>query len=258
MTRSLLAPLILLAFSAAAQPTPAPSPSPTIDPSIPASADATHKVIAYQVKEARAAIDPFAARAATNARIALALGRVQDAERKYTEAEATLKIAAPLAPADPAPHVLLGETYLHMKNAAAADAEFKAALPLGEAAVKASPNDPAGWYYLGVARQRVKKYDDAVAALGKARDLDPSNALPLFQLGVTKAFAEKWAEAVDLLSQALAKDSTIAYAYYYRALSQDKLGKKDQLLIDLDRFVKVAPDAPDADRARQILKSAKR
>jgi tetratricopeptide (TPR) repeat protein len=228
-----------------------------VDPAA-AAQEATRKVLAYQVKEARAAIDPVAAKAGSDVKVALALGRVQDAEKKYSDAAATFKAAAQKAPADPAPHVLLGETLLHQKSSGAADAEFKTALALGQAAVAANPKDPSAWFYLGLAQQHLKKYDDAVASFMKAHDLDPTNALPLFQIGVTRAFQERWAEAVDFLSQALAKDSGIAYAYYYRGLAQDKLGKKDQLIIDLDRFVKAAPNAPDADRARSILKSARR
>jgi regulator of sirC expression with transglutaminase-like and TPR domain len=77
-------------------------------------------------------------------------------------------------------------------------------------------------------------------------------------MGATRAFQQKWADAVTLLSQSLEKETGTALAYYYRALAHEKLGRKDLMIIDLDRFVKVAPTAPEADRARALLAAAKR
>ena len=38
----------------------------------------------------------------------------------------------------------------------------------------------------------------------------------------------------------------------------DQLGKKDQLVLDMDRFLKLAPQAPEADKAQAVVKAAKR
>ena len=53
-------------------------------------------------------------------------------------------------------------------------------------------------------------------------------------------------------------DSGFAHAYYYRGLCWDKLGRKDKMLSDLDRFVSLAPNAPEAERAAAILQAAGR
>jgi regulator of sirC expression with transglutaminase-like and TPR domain len=47
-------------------------------------------------------------------------------------------------------------------------------------------------------------------------------------------------------------------AYYYRGLAYDKLGRKDLMVLDLDRFVKLAPGAPESERARAVLAGASR
>jgi tetratricopeptide (TPR) repeat protein len=97
-----------------------------------------------------------------------------------------------------------------------------------------------------------------MAALGKARELDGGSAETLYQMGSTRAFQQAWADAVALLSQAVEKDSGKALAYYYRGLAQEKLGRKDLMILDLDRFVKLAPTAPEAERARALLAAASR
>ena len=63
--------------------------------------------------------------------------------------------------------------------------------------------------------------------------------------------------AFDSLSQAIDLYSGYAYAYYYRALAADKIGKKDITVNDLDRFLRLAPNAPEAPKAERILKSAR-
>lgn len=220
---------------------------------------ASKKLLAYQTKDARAAIDPVAGKADGDAAVAVALGRVLEQEKKYDEAASTLKKAASAVPSDPAPWIFLGETYLHAKKSGDADAAFGKALDLAKKAVEADSKNALARFHLGVAQQRQKRYEEAVADFGKARDLDASLApLVLYQIGTTRAFQEKWAEAVENLTKAVEADSGIAYAYYYRGLAQDKLGKKDQLVLDLDRFVKLAPDSPEAEKAKAVLKAARR
>ena len=46
--------------------------------------------------------------------------------------------------------------------------------------------------------------------------------------------------------------------YYWRAMALEKLGKKDRMLLDLDQYVKLAPNGPYAGKAKSILKSAGR
>ncbi|MGH9363252.1 MAG: tetratricopeptide repeat protein, partial [Thermoanaerobaculia bacterium] len=64
--------------------------------------------------------------------------------------------------------------------------------------------------------------------------------------------------AVEQLDRAIAMDSGLAYAYYYRGLAAEKLGRKDLLINDLERFLALAPNAPEAERAKAILRAAKR
>jgi tetratricopeptide (TPR) repeat protein len=201
----------------------------------------------YRTSEARSAVNGIAGQADSNAAVAVALGRVLEQEKSYGESEAKLRKATELAPSDPAAWVWLGETYLRQRNNGAADNAFR------KAAEVAGGND----YYLGVARQRLRQYDEAISALERARS-SGFGALVPYQIGVTRLFQEQWQPALDQLTQAIESDSGLAYAYYYRGLAAEKLNRKDLLVNDMERFLKIAPDAPEAERARMILRAVKK
>lgn len=201
----------------------------------------------YRTSEARSAVNPIAEQAESNAAVAVALGRVLEQEKKYGESESRLRRATELAPSDPEAWVWLGETYLRQRNNGAADGAFR------KAAEVAGGNP----YYLGVARQRLRQYDEAVAALEQARG-SGFGALVPYQIGVTRLFQEQWQPALDQLTQAIESDSSLAYAYYYRGLAAEKLKRTDLLVNDMERFLKLAPDSPEAERARLILRAVKK
>jgi tetratricopeptide (TPR) repeat protein len=222
-------------------PQAAPSPPPA------AVGTVDRKLWEYRTSEARSAIDPIAGQADSNGAVSVALGRVLEQEKKYGESEARLRKATELAPSDPAAWVWLGETYLRQRNGGAADSAFR------KAAEVAGGND----YYLGVARQRLRQYDEAVAALERARG-SGFGALVPYQIGVTRLFQEQWQPALDQLTQAIEMDSGLAIAYYYRGLAAEKLGRKDLLINDMERFLNLAPNAPEAERAKAILRAVKK
>lgn len=252
--------LVPVARAQTAAPAAAPAATPTAAPPTPSdiARGAGKKLDAYLAKDARAALEPLIPQAATNADVAIAVGRLLEQEKKYDESAVVLKKAAVAAPADARVPLWLGETLLRAKKTADADASFKKAVDLATTAVAAKPDDAVALLVQGTALSRLRRYDEAMVSLTKARDLDGGSPETLYQMGATRAFQQKWADAVTLLTQSLEKDSGTAFAYYYRALAQEKLGKKDQMVLDLDRFVKVAPAAPEADRARALLAAASR
>ncbi len=218
-----------------------------------AVATANGKLLAYSTKEAREALAPVTDKASSDAQVALALGRVLEQEKKYKDAIASLQKAAKLAPADPAPQVYLGEAYLRQRKQKEADAAFRNGLDLAKAATGFESS-----YYQGVAQLRLKQYDAAVGSLKRALEARPGSAETLHQLGVVTSFQQKWDEAAGWFDQALAKDTALAYAYYYRGLVQDKRGKKDLAVADMKRFLEVAPSSPEAALAKAYVDAAKR
>ncbi|HPC84563.1 MAG TPA: tetratricopeptide repeat protein [Thermoanaerobaculaceae bacterium] len=243
-----------------AQEEPAPTPTPAPDPVVAAVGTAGARLLRYATPDARAALAPVQAARETDARVAVALGRVLEQEKKYDESAAVLRKAVALAPADPEAHVWLGETLLRQKKQAEADAAFQKAIDLTspKVATDTEGKDLSSRYWLGVAQQRRRVFDRSAETLSKLLELQPGHLMATYQLGLTRAFQGRWADAVTLLTKALESDSGIAYAYYYRALAQEKLGRKDQLVLDMERFLALAPNAPEAERARAVVAAAKR
>lgn len=247
--------------SSATTPSSAPVAAATPGPSTAASdvaRDAGRKLDAFLTSEARVALDPIASQAASNVDVAVALGRLLEQERKYDESASVLRKAADAAPSDPRTPLWLGETLLRARKTADADVSFRKAADLAAAAVAARPDDAGALLVRGTALSRLRQYDDAIAALEKARALNGGTAETLYQMGSTRAFQQRWSDAVGLLTEAVGKESGFALAYYYRGLAQEKLGRKDLMILDMDRFVKLAPGAPEADRARALLAAATR
>ncbi|HYN43109.1 MAG TPA: tetratricopeptide repeat protein, partial [Thermoanaerobaculia bacterium] len=249
-------PVPISAPAAAAAPTAAPASVPAPSTASEVARGAAKKLDAFQAKEARAALEPVVSQAGSNADVAIALGRLLEQEKKYDESAAVLRTAAAATPADGRVPLWLGETLLRAKKMADADAAFSKAVELATQAIAARPDDAGAFLVQGSALSRLRRYDEAMVALGKARELDGGSPATLYQMGATRAFQQRWADAVTLLSQTLEKETGMALAYYYRGLAQEKLGRKDLMVVDLDRFVKVAPAAPEADRARALLAAA--
>lgn len=254
------APAPMPTAAPATAPVAVPAVSPTAAPASPAEVAraAERKLDAYLTTEARTVLAPLAAQAGTNVDVAVALGRLLEQEKKYDESAQVLQKAAALAPSDPRAPLFLGEALLRARKTTEADAAFRKAVDLSAAAVAARPTDAAAHLARGSALSRLRRYDEAMEALSQARTLDGGTAATLYQMGSTRAFQQKWSEAADLLTQTLAKDPGLALAYYYRGLVQEKLGRKDLMVLDLDRFVKLAASAPEAERARALLAAASR
>ncbi len=233
------------------QPTPQGAPAQA-QQAPPAGIDSVgEKLWRYQTGEARNSLGRFMDQADKNGYVALANGRVLDQEKKYGEAEGQIRKATEMVPNDPAPFAYLGDLYRHQGKNGDADNAFRKAADVARA-----KGGSEAAYYLGVAQQQLKQYDEAIATLKGASA--PQPALIPYQIGVTHYFQGNWDAAVEQLSNAINMDSGLAYAYYYRALAQDKKDRKDQLVNDMGRFLALAPSAPEAAQARAILNSVKR
>ncbi len=214
------------------------------------------KLLAYATAAARSDLGELADDETTGSLIAL--GRIYEQEKQYNKAKECFDKAGQLSPGNPTPWAFLGESYLHQKRQDAATSAFKEARNKATALLKRKPEHPLGHYYLGVARQRLGQYVLAAESLRKARELNSLDPMPVFQLGVTEALQQKWQGAVDLLTEALELNKNIAYAYYYRGQSAGQIGRKDMLIADLERFLELAPNAPEAPIAARTVASARR
>jgi tetratricopeptide (TPR) repeat protein len=223
---------------------------PSISPPPPEVVKANRHLAAYDTGGAKTALEPL--KNDRSAPVLVARARVLEQERNYDGAVALFEEAASLDSMDPAPLVYLGETYLHARQEAPAGDSFARAEGRAQELLQTAPESTTALYLLAVAQQGQKKYEQALATLERARKTDPGNALIVYRMGATRAFQEKWQPALDLLTEAINMDSGIAYAYYIRGLAASKLGRKDLMINDMDRFLAMAPEAPEASTAQML------
>ena len=151
-----------------------------------------------------------------------------------------------------------GEILYSQNKRNEAKAAWQAAAKSATASVKADPTDATAQFYLGAALVRAKRFEEARTALRLAVRGGFDEPMVNHQIGLSYLFAEKWKEAKDAFDLGLSVDPRYAPMYFFRGMAWDKLGRKDNALIDFDQYVKLAPNAPDAGFAKSVLKSSGR
>lgn len=157
--------------------------------------------------------------------------------------------------ADPVAKFWEGEILYHQSKKNEANSAWQAAASRANNRVKADFTDATAQFYLGAAQVRQKKFEPARKALLLAARGGFDPAMVNHQYGLSYLFAENWQEARKAFDMGLGVNPRYAPMYYWRAMAWEKLGKKDKMLLDLDQFVKLAPNAPEAGRARAVLNS---
>jgi tetratricopeptide (TPR) repeat protein len=151
-----------------------------------------------------------------------------------------------------------GEILYQQDKRKEANSAWQVAAASASELVKNDPTDATAQFYLGAALVRNKRFEEARDALRLAVRGGFDEAMVNHQIGLSYLFAEKWKEAKDAFDLGLSVDPRYAPMYFYRGMAWDKLGRKDNMLIDLDKYVKLAPNGPDAGFAKSVLKSAGR
>jgi tetratricopeptide (TPR) repeat protein len=186
-------------------------------------------------------------------------------EQKYEDSLSLLNRVDATSKANPAPAYFRGEVYLMQRDMKKAQAEWNQALQRATELTTVDPKaedpppvDPVAMYYRGATEVRLRQFKAAREHLVEALEAGAVPAAVQYQIGLSYSFEQKWKEAQNAFDAAIEADGLFAMAYYYRALVWDKLKRKDKMFVDLDQFVKLAPDAPEADRAKAVLATAKR
>jgi len=174
-------------------------------------------------------------------------------EKKLDEAVEGLSRESKALPTDPVAPYYLGEIHSWKRERTDAKKAWEEASKRARNLVKKEPDDPASNFWLGASLLKLGKFDDAEKYLSAALEKGYEPAQTQLQLGLLFSARKKWTEAKDHFDQCIEADSGFAHAYYYRARVYEKLKKKAEMLQDLDRFLKLAPDAREAEVARTLL-----
>lgn len=165
---------------------------------------------------------------------------------KYQEAKGRFDGTIDLNPNHLQAHYYRGRTLVELKQTGAADRDFSKCLLL-------DPNYAYG--YVGKAQVLMlnKDFDNAMKQVEKALSLEPRNAEALFQKGNVYAYQKKWKPAINAYKECLAIQPDHAYAHYYIGLAYNQINNKNLAIDHLQKFLHLAPNAPEADQVRKLL-----
>jgi tetratricopeptide (TPR) repeat protein len=121
--------------------------------------------------------------------------------------------------------------------------------------IKAAPKDEStqatGNYFIGMSYYQLKQYDKAIPALTQYLALsEKTNQKPeptaRAALGRCYIFANRFAEAIPVLTASAAELKTNANNYYYIGYAHQKLGHSDQAISALNQGLTIDPKDSDA------------
>jgi tetratricopeptide (TPR) repeat protein len=211
------------------------------------------QLLAWSNAAARATLTPMLEAKGAGSSVRLLEGRLLEQEGLLDEALQAFQTAADLDPRHPEPHLRLASVHQRAKRAEPARAHFRAAFDRATAWSEREPENARAFFALGQASQGLGRLPKALAAYKQALELDPNRPMPAYYLGTVYYQQEKWQAALEAFDRALSLNGNIAYAYFFRGLTQGKAKQNGAMLNDLDHFVAMAPTAPEAATARSIL-----
>lgn len=176
-------------------------------------------------------------------------------EETVNKALAILDKQAKKNPADPVAEFYRGDVLQWVGESDQAKTAWQNARDRANAQLAKDPKDARAQFYLGASLIRLRIPGEARKALKKAEKLGFDQSMVDFQTGLSYLLEENWKAAVASFDAVFELDPRYAHLYFYRGLAFDKLGQKARFINDLDQFVKLAPNSPEAKTARAILSS---
>jgi tetratricopeptide (TPR) repeat protein len=115
------------------------------------------------------------------------------------------------------------------------------------------------WRFIGQSGQQL--LEDQVDAAGESaqRAIETNGELPEahFQRGLVKAKQQNWREAAAAFDRAVELDPSLAYGHYYGGLMYYRAKQPDRMAIKFERFLKLAPEAPERPEVLQIMRTVR-
>jgi tetratricopeptide (TPR) repeat protein len=108
------------------------------------------------------------------------------------------------------------------------------------------------------ARLAVGRLTNDETTLGQARAAAgayPESLFVQYELGLSYAVRNDFASAARIFDVCIATAPTFAYAYYQSALAYQHLDRPDIMANRFDRFVRLAPNAPERPEVESVLRT---
>ncbi len=132
---------------------------------------------------------------------------------------------------------------------------------LRDAASDLMNRQPAvSWANLGWAYHRAGQNDRALDALGQSVQMAPTLCLGWYRIGQVRASQEEWEQAIAALDRALEVENPVCgqlqVAWRLRGEVQARLGHREEAVRDLERCVELSPNTDDGQACRRLLENA--
>lgn len=178
----------------------------------------------------------------------LSEGAKQYREHRYAEAENSLRSEVNARGDDAEARALLGRNLAALKKIDEGEAEIRKAQEMGLAEDRVN---------VAMAAAAIERRDTgkAMELLNKAIELKPESAEAFHYRGMVKTQQKDFQGGIADLEKAIELDPSRAYSHYYLGLAYNGVKRPDKMAEHLQAFLKMAPDAPDADKVRSVLKA---
>lgn len=178
----------------------------------------------------------------------LSEGAKQYREHRYAEAENSLRSEVNARGDDAEARALLGRNLAALKKIDEGEAEIRKAQEMGLAEDRVN---------VAMAAAAIERRDTgkAMELLNKAIELKPESAEAFHYRGMVKTQQKDFQGGIADLEKAIEVDPSRAYSHYYLGLAYNGVKRPDKMAEHLQAFLKMAPDAPDADKVRSVLKA---
>lgn len=142
----------------------------------------------------------------------------------------------------------LGVQYQRLDQLGKAEQSLKLALEI-------TPNAFAALVNYGIVLVRMKRYSEAESPLREALKQKDQSAVAHFYLGRALAYAGKFEEAKKELSVAIyLGGDELKEAHRYLAGVYNALGDKQQAVVELETYLRLAPKSPDTEQIRELIR----
>lgn len=115
------------------------------------------------------------------------------------------------------------------------------------------------WHFVGLSAKQLLAGDDEAALDSARRATETDAALPeaSYALGLVLVKRQDWAGAATAFDRASMLNPSFAHAYYYAGLSHYRARRPDLMAARFERFLKLAPDAPERTEVQQIMRTVR-
>ncbi|MFB3779545.1 MAG: tetratricopeptide repeat protein [Bryobacteraceae bacterium] len=174
--------------------------------------------------------------------------------RRYSEAATELREVVKEQPADATAKYYLGLALLELKEYEPAAEQFRLADEQRREIKPRADQIKAG---LAQVYTEQKRYDEAQRLIDEALKENDKSAEAHFAQGKLRVHTKDYAAAVPALEKAIELDPANAYAHYNAGIAYSNMRRPDRMVNEFQIFLKLAPDAPEADKVKSLLRSVR-